>query len=214
MRVVKFLVEGQTEQSFVNSVLYPYLLQLDISIVPILTGKNKMGGVQKYGGLKRDLKILLGESQKNIITTMIDFYNLRDDFPGYKTMPRSNCYLKVKHLEEAWQAEVSQPHFIPYLQLHEFEALLFSSIDDIHNLFSDKNKLADLQSITSQFNNPEEINEGNNTSPAKRLKSLYPEYQKPLAGVSISKKIGLSKMRDNCRHFNEWLTKLENLRDS
>ncbi|MCB1196173.1 DUF4276 family protein [bacterium] len=86
MRVVKFLVEGQTEESFVKSVLSPYLLQFDISIAPILTGKNKMGGVQKYGGLKRDLKILLGESQKNIITTMIDFYHLPDDFPGYKTI--------------------------------------------------------------------------------------------------------------------------------
>lgn len=214
MRVVKCLVEGQTEEGFVKSVLYPHLLQFNIYLKPILTGKNKQGGVQTYGGVKRDLRNLLCTSQNNIITTMIDFYHLPHDFPGYNSMPNSDCYAKVKYLEDAWKTEVNQPNFIPYFQLHEFEALLFSSIDDIHNRFSDQNKLADLQNITSQFSNPEEINEGQNTSPAKRLKSLYREYQKPLDGATISNKIGLQKMRDKCRHFNEWLTALENLGNS
>jgi len=206
VKVIKFLVEGKTELAFFNQLLYPHLLSLKISSYAI-----SLDGVRSYRLVKKNLRKLLDESHNDTITTMIDFYHLPDDFPGYSTMPTSDCYAKVDHLEQEWENDIEQDNFIPYLQLHEFEALLFSSIADIQRTFHDQNKLKNLQNILDQFSNPEKINEGNNTSPAKRLKSLFANYRKPFHGGIISNRIGLQKMRDNCSHFNNWITNLESL---
>jgi hypothetical protein len=59
--------------------------------------------------------------------------------------------------------------------------------------------------------NPELINDGAETAPSKRLLKAIPEYDKPTGGVSVVEKIGLYTLRNKCRHFTEWLTKLERL---
>jgi hypothetical protein len=57
------------------------------------------------------------------------------------------------------------------------------------------------------------INDGEETAPSKRIGKEIPDYlgAKPTAGPIIAGKIGLETMRMKCPHFNEWLTKLENL---
>ncbi|MEW6534396.1 MAG: DUF4276 family protein [Candidatus Auribacterota bacterium] len=205
MKILKILVEGETEQAFVNNILYQHFLSKNIFCTPVLKTK----GVTSYTQVRKDLNLLLGESSRNTITTMIDFYNLPNTFPGYSGIEsHHNCYDKVRHLEEEWQNAVHQPHFIPYIQLHEFEALLFSSVEQINSVFPEENKRGELNTIISQFPNPEEIDEGRSTSPAKRLGNLF-AYKKTLHGAIIANRIGLSKMREKCPHFNEWMTKLE-----
>jgi len=57
----------------------------------------------------------------------------------------------------------------------------------------------------------EEINDNPATVPSRRLLTLFPSYQKTFHGPLIVKKTGLEKIREECRHFNQWLTQLENL---
>ncbi|MDD4915788.1 MAG: DUF4276 family protein [Methylococcales bacterium] len=59
--------------------------------------------------------------------------------------------------------------------------------------------------------NSELINGGCDTAPSKRIKNHIVEYHKVTASVAVVKQIGLPVLRDKCRHFNEWLTPLENL---
>jgi hypothetical protein len=53
------------------------------------------------------------------------------------------------------------------------------------------------------------INDGFETAPSKRILKEIPEYDKVTAGVSVAGKIGIETLRAKCRHFSEWLAKLE-----
>jgi hypothetical protein len=68
--------------------------------------------------------------------------------------------------------------------------------------------------IVDSFASPEDINDGPNTFPSKRIKDQFPDYKKLLAGVKAAELIGLPTIRAKCPHFNEWVTKLERIGES
>lgn len=160
---------------------------------------------------------LLGDSNASAVTTMFDYYGQLNDFPGRKDVRGKNCYDKVKKVEEAFGNDIDNSNFIPYLQLHEFEGLLFSSPEVIaDNLIKPGKRehrelLKELQKIRNQVTTPEEINDNKKTCPSKRICKLAQKYQKINDGIPIAKKIGLEKIRKECPHFNEWLEKIEKL---
>ena len=58
---------------------------------------------------------------------MFDLYALPVDFPGFEDAARTNQpYQRVQTLEDALGMDIADPRFVPYIQLHEFEALLLS----------------------------------------------------------------------------------------
>lgn len=220
MRVL-ILVEGQTEHRFVQNMLVPHLAERGVYLAStIYTTKNVPGQPQAKGGLhkhsyeklKRELRLLLSKSGTATITTMIDLYALPENFPGLKTqqLPAGTPYERVAHLERAFAADIDHGRFIPYLNLHEFEGLLFSAPEKIAAQFQ-PDKKADLQAIRAEFQTPEEINEGSETAPSKRILKLLPAYNKRLHGTLIANDIGLAAIRSQCPHFDQWVTTLENL---
>lgn len=218
---VLILVEGQTEEAFVNNALAPYLLIHQVHPIPkIVTTRRRAGsphdkgGISSYGKVKTDLRLLLKDSNASLVTTLIDYYGLPSDFPG-KESSLSGSYLeRAKKIEDAFSQDINHPKFFPYLSLHEFEALLFSEPETIAKSFALQNQLPKLLQIISSVNTPEEINDDPQSAPSKRLRSLYPNYDKPLHGTTIALQIGIEKIRNSCPHFNEWLTKLESLSQS
>ncbi len=60
-------------------------------------------------------------------------------------------------------------------------------------------------------NNPELINDKRDTSPSHRILSLIPEYQKVSSGSLLADLISIDILRAKCKHFNDWLTKLESI---
>lgn len=100
--------------------------------------------------------------------------------------------------------------FIPYIQLHEFEGLLFNDIDVFKNNFTtEEANFIELQDIINTHPNPEEINNGKDTAPSKRLKKLIKGYNKVVYGACLADEIGLSKIREKCPRFNHWISLLE-----
>ncbi|MBN3873010.1 MAG: DUF4276 family protein [Nostoc sp. JL33] len=61
------------------------------------------------------------------------------------------------------------------------------------------------------FLSPEHINEGATTAPSKRIIRCCLGYEKPLHGSLIAIDIGLDTIPQQCEHFNQWLTRLENI---
>ncbi|MDR1817966.1 MAG: DUF4276 family protein, partial [Puniceicoccales bacterium] len=59
---------------------------------------------------------------------------------------------------------------------------------------------------------PEEIDDGSETAPSKRILNVIPEYDKVSSGVKITAQITLPVLRQKCRHFDEWIEKLCNLK--
>ena len=126
-------------------------------------------------------------------------------------MPSGTCYQKVAYLESAFEKDISHRRFLPYLSLHEFEALLFVSpkhiVEQIPGLESSINQ--ELVTIKSTFQTPEEIDDDD--PPSYRLKAMIARYQKTLYGPIIAEAIGIDRIRSECPHFDGWLKELENL---
>jgi hypothetical protein len=106
--------------------------------------------------------------------------------------------------------------FVPYVQVHEFEALLFSDTSiAAHELVANPggpmNLARLLKAVLDAAGQPEAINDNWNTCPSKRIIGLAPGYRKPFHGPMAAARIGLDKMRRACPHFGQWVTRLENL---
>jgi hypothetical protein len=99
---------------------------------------------------------------------------------------------------------------IPYIQMYEFEGLLFSSPSAIATVLQQDEIEPWAQAILRQFNgNPELINNSSQTAPSKRLAST--PYRKTTHGPNIAKEIGLEVLRKKCKGFDDWLSRLEAL---
>lgn len=219
MKRIYILVEGHTEEDFAKQVLLPHLASRGLFPIPILVSTKRIkgghkfpGGVTSYEKLRRDLRNLLQDSAVAAVTTMIDFYGLPRDFPGRSTLPITSCWERVQHLEQALLSDLDDPRLIPYLSLHEFEALLFVGPLELGGVVKGDKSLEDkLTRVVGRVSSPEEINDGRDTHPSARLTKLAPAYRKALHGPLAATRIGLDRIRRACPHFDQWVAKLEAL---
>ena len=210
---IMILVEGQAEEDFVKDVLYHYFFNKNVLVFHsiIETSERHRGGYTTYYKKKNELKTLLSKSY-DIVTTMFDYYKLGKDSPGWHFQSMISCYDKVKHLENAFNLDIDNPKFIPYIQLHEFEALLFVNPElTAKNLIigADSSVLeSQIENIKKDFNNnPEEINQ--DLPPSKRISSIFCAYKKTYHGSLIAKSLGSNAIKQSCPHFKEWIESLE-----
>jgi Domain of unknown function (DUF4276) len=213
---VNVICEGKTEYTFVNKLLFPHFMPLGILVIPI-----DIGGANRYQKIKKDIVGLLNYEQDAYVTTMIDFYGMNQRFPQYEYESGLNkpSIEKVEAIELAIkndilsEATVHNTKFMPYVQLHEFEALLFSEPETLQDWLSIERKIPanSFSNIRNAFDTPEDINDSPQTAPSKRIIAIASSYEKPAEGVSVASEIGLDKMRSECPHFNNWINQLEKL---
>ena len=219
---LNFIVEGQTEEAFVNQILSPYLVGFEVwvKVRCVQTSRSRnikhRGGIGSYGKAKNDINAWIKEDRNSDVrfTTMFDVYGLPTNFPGYKDAKQtSDPYGRVKVLEDALREDISDRRFIPHFQLYEFEALLLSDPQKLDSQFDYSTGIRRLVDMVASFDSPELINDGNNTAPSKRIIGEIPEYEKmkPSAAPIVADKIGLLTLRLKCKHFDEWLCRLETL---
>ena len=219
------VVEGQTEEAFVNQILAPELGRAGVFMDAhrITTGRRhghlSRGGGSKYEQLARDLVLWMkqDDGEESWFTTMIDLYQLPADFPG-KSAPAANLTPqgRVEMLEGELCRDIAgrldhpvAKRLVPYVQLHELEALLFSDPASFAESFPEEGSAFDhLRAIRALFESPEHINEGSKTAPSRRITALLPDYEKTVSGILIAQRIGLAVMRRECRHFGEWIERL------
>lgn len=219
---INVIAEGQTEETFVRDVLRMPMANcgMYLTVRCVETGRKHgrihRGGLTNYRKARRDIQRWLLEDHTAYVTTMFDLYGLPSDFPNYALAKSTRAlYDKVKQLETELAEDIQDPRFIPYIQLHEFEGLLFSEVQAIDAVLKvycgNLSQLSALQQIRSQVDTPEEIDDGQTTSPSKQLQSLYPGYDKVLHGSLMAQRIGLAIIRRECPHFDAWLSQLENV---
>lgn len=144
---------------------------------------------------------------------MMDLYQLPDDFPGYAgAADRLDCFERADALETALAMELADPRFVPYVQVHEFEALVLSAPARFADLFEDRERnVAALVAECELFETPEKIDHGRQSHPKARIQKLFHDYDENIHGPLLAEAIGLPVMRQRCPHFNQWLTRLEQL---
>jgi hypothetical protein len=217
-----FVVEGQSEETFVNQLLAPELAERAtiVDVRRITTGRKRgvphRGGFVAYEQLRNDLSLWMKQERRNAevrFTTMIDLYGLPWDFPGKLECQKiHDPFDRVAALESKFRDDLSDQRLIPYIQLHEFEALLFSDLDAFLSAFpANHAEIEQLKQIRKMFESPEHIDDGQETAPSKRICRIFPGYAKTSFGLVIAKTIRLSRMRAECKHFDNWIESLHHL---
>jgi hypothetical protein len=226
MKRVCVICEGQTEETFVRDVLAPSLYALNLNLVAetIETSPGHKGGALNYDRVKRHLKNTLSQRSRPVVTTFFDLYRLDKRFPGFESAQAFTDYEKrIDQLHAALHQDVIQAvacepsRFIPYIQAHEFEALLFSDVHALTQVEAAWNKATPiLQSIRTQVSTPEQINHRPETKPAAHLERAlqYPRFKKAMHGPIAAKRIGLAKIESECPGFSAWLNTLRALAHS
>jgi hypothetical protein len=150
---------------------------------------------------------------------MFDYFRLPDDFPGLPIKENCQPVKKAEIIEKAFKEDIIQTlgaafnpdRFIPYIQIHEFEALLFSNPHALAKGIYRNDLAAEFEAVRNAFPSPEDINDHPNTAPSKRIINLHSNYNKITDGILVAKEIGLPTMRRECKHFDQWLKRLESL---
>lgn len=214
---VYVICEGVTEQTFIREVLAPEMSAKGIHLHPALIGKpGHKGGDIRFERAKTDICNFLKQRSDTCVSTFMDYFRLEKSWPGNEDIPQNiSADKKAQRVENATLKEIERTlgdidvtrRFIPYIQMYEFEALLFSNAGILAEGI--RVDAGCIESILQECGEPEEINDGADTAPSKRLKLLRKDYRKVGMGTEISKKIGISAIRDKCRHFDAWLRRLE-----
>ncbi len=219
---VLILAEGPTEEAFIKQMLVSAMP--DLWLIPTIV-KTKVTGAQpekggrvSYHKFRRQLNLLLRDSSAALVTTMLDYQGLGSDFPGREQPEGGTPSARVQFVQTAMLVDVNAKRYLPFLALHEFEALLFVKPKVIADVLRQPALAKPLQEIRDQYSTPEDINDSAASSPSARIELACKEvcgsprvFQKRTHGPITAARIGLKQIRKECPHFNDWMNKLEAL---
>lgn len=218
MSEVMIIVEGKTEELFVQQILSPKLAEKGIYLYPTqISKKGQKGGDVKFSRVKVDIRNHLKQRTDTFVTTFVDYYGLKE-WPGLDSVPEHATPEQIAEIlnksamddikNDFPQQNIAR-RFIPFVLVHEFEALLFSDPSVLSKKIGISS--ASIERVLVTCGGPESVNNSRETAPSKRLASwMAPKkYGKILEGISIAKEIGLEKIRSKCGLFNNWINRLE-----
>lgn len=224
------LVEGETEETFVNELLSRYLTSIGFADVSArLMGNQRQrrnrGGIRGWPEVLREIARHLKCDSQVYLTTMVDYYGMprgendRRAWPGRNAADLLPFAEKADSVQNGMAAAIRSEmddswnprRFIPFVLMHEFEALLFSDCSCFAAGIGRPALAASFQSIRDSAASPEEINDSPTTHPSQRIRQLVPHYQKPLLGNLAALEIGIEAIRTACPHFRGWLERLSML---
>ena len=219
-------VEGQEEELFVNRVLRDHLRRFGVIVQkPILAATSfrigdddeadvTVGGVTNYESIREDIvyQFAAGDiGAADVLTTLIDLYALPASFPGHREAIAQGLTggNKAAQIEQAWEAGIGQANFFPYIQVHEFEALILTRPSVLADYYPEQAAgIEQLRADCAPFPTPEDINETKATSPSHRILARVPTYQK-IDGFRHLQDIGMAELKAHCPRFRTWIERCE-----
>lgn len=223
IRRVVVICEGQTEEAFISRVLVPVFIPngLFLQGITVETSPGHKGGALSYARLRPAVRNALASSTVVAVTTLIDLYKLDTSFPAYAaSMEQPNVSARLQVLEAAFHADMvahsgcDPARFLPHVQPHEFEALLFSDVAALTTIeVAWAGAAQGLAGVRAAAASPEHINDGPATKPSAHLGTLLrgPGYSKLRHGPIAAERIGLARMEAECPHFANWIARLRAL---
>ena len=175
-------VEGPTEEEFSKQILTTHLRSHGLEAQPILIGRARGQG---NGGGNVSVERLASEMAHlyhsfDVVTSLVDFYGFAD-----------KCDKTAEELETLVCRRIQQRvgwtenRVLPYVQMHEFEGLLFADVSAFLAIVATPRESVDsLMNIRLGFSTPEDINDNKATAPSKRPGLSHAETCFPIVGVS------------------------------
>jgi hypothetical protein len=217
------IVEGDTEQEFVKRSLAPHLNALSVWTIPIevttkrdrKTGQKLSQGGGHWKHWRKDIRTVLRSAAADLrVTSLFDLYGLPNDFPRLSECTADrDTVRRAGLLENAMREDLQDHRFIPYIQRHEFEALVLSGLEHLRDQLVDADARAGLDALRNELGNasPEDVNDGPETAPSKRLLTRVPGYAKKTHGPLVTAKVGMNGLKHRCPRFGAWVQSLEAL---
>lgn len=217
------IVEGDTEQEFVKQCLAPHFDAMSVWTTPIevttkrdrKTGRKLSQGGGHWKHWRKDICTVLRSNAADLrVTSLFDLYGLPEDFPRLSEhAAERNTVRRADLLESAMSEDLEDRRFIPYVQRHEFEALVLSGLEHLREQLVDADARAGLDALRAELGNtpPEDVNDGPETAPSKRLLARVPGYGKKAHGPLVTAKIGIDGLKHRCPRFGAWVRSLEAL---
>lgn len=215
MPTLYIICEGQTEETFINEVLAPHFITRS---KPLYITPRLLKGHVDIQRILLNVRNLLA-NRDAYCTTLFDFYGLPNKFPGKQEATnkrlihdKAQCitHAMQEHADQKFDEQVVR-RFIPYVQMYEFEGLLFSDPEGFANSIERPDLAQRFTDIRAQFPTPEDINDSTETAPSKRILGCMRDYEKPIHGNIAMLDLGLAPIRRECKLFNEWVIQLEGL---
>jgi len=182
-----------------------------------LFGRKRRGGGRRWGKWYCDLKRLTTEQHGGDVrfTTMFDLYGLPKDFPGLcEHASDRDTSRRATRLEETMAAAVDDWRLVPYLQRHEFEALVLAGLPALGRFAAGQGR----PRRTGRDSNYDR------SSPRLRTSTMVktPHLQSGSKNTSLAierlftghwlwRKPGSRALRSKCPRFDAWIAKLEAL---
>ena len=215
---VYLVVEGATEKLFVERILAPYCAMHSVYLRSTLVPKKgEKGGDVRFARVKTCVGNFLKQRSDTRVGTFFDYYGLKE-WPSLDDVRSAQGLSTVdiaKKLNDSAMQELCRDfpeldvanRFVPFIAVHEFEALLFSDASLLAlSLGIDASLVCET---LRQYGRPEAINTRPDKIPSKQIeKWVDGHYIKTVHGVAIANKIGIDKMRVACPNFDDWLTRL------
>lgn len=218
MKSLVFIVEGETEWEFINRLLTPYLTEQGVNTVISAIMITMSGGGHGFNSIehfKNTIEPVLFRKDEPFITTMIDHYGINSErkLPGYEECIKGkDMEGRIAKMEEKINEVVQKikPYrfFIPHLQRHEFETLLFAKPNEGFYLYDKKIK-EEIIELCKSFPSIEDINHTPQGAPSKRLEKIFTKYndryEKVTEAVDIAELTSIPSMMEQCPHFKNWI---------
>lgn len=214
------IVEGKTEQIFIESILVPYLAKKKIYMSATQVSKpGQKGGDVRFVRVQKDIGMHLKQRNDTYVTTFVDYYGTKE-WPGLDDVPSNATPQEITEtiniatankVKELFTNQRTEKRFIPHMAMHEFEALLFSDSEILADKLNIDEEL--ITNVIDDCGEPEAINNKPETAPSKRLDkwSNTKKFPKTTKGISIAEEIGIDKMREKCPQFDKWIAHFENI---
>lgn len=207
---IAIVVEGQTEEAFVNQVLAPYVGDA-VFLHPIVTqtkltarGAHRGGG--GWRGYRDKLSRLVHEPHWALVTTMIDFYGYPVDAPGRdcQAIGSHRPHACVDERQRAMAADIPGA-WLPFVMLHEFETLIIAAGAEMPVVLGDTAAPARFRHMIDEAGEAELVNDSVQTAPSKRVKEVLPRYRKAQDALAVLGDCDFGAVLDACPRFAAWV---------
>jgi hypothetical protein len=233
-KTVFCIVEGQTENAVLKKLVAPHLGARGIDFhLPIVRVGRGRGGVRFLNAntLYDQIRVFLRDHRQPFVTTFFDYYAFpAGESKGWEFVAKSKADVSFRGGEAVAEMIEKEIHsraldgmdlpnvesrLIPYVQLHELEALFFAEPNKMALIFGSPWLAKGFTEAVATCGGCENINDTPQKAPSKRIQAAFPGYIKGRSdlahGPRIAEKLDLAAVRGKCPRFNEWLTKLETL---
>ena len=225
-RVTLFLVvEGFSEAGFFIPFLAEHLATLGIDLhVPVIGKGSAKGGMKfrAFDNMCQELARFLADRRRPYVSTFFDYYGLPSGQRlGWDFVPTTKATRGVDGIETRLRegvvkaAGADAERFVPYIQMHELEALFFAQPGTLAETLGMPEQTGIFETIVTECKGCESINDSPTTAPSKRLQQHCPRYVKGRSSAAHAPRLGarldLRAVRAACPRFSAWLTQIEAL---